>query len=62
VPNTAGRPGAYTRSYGQARVDWTIDRATSFAVEAVHFAIGDAVRDAGGHNSNYISVKIKRGW
>jgi len=62
VSNTAGRPGAYTGSYGQLRLDWTIDRATSFAVEAVHFAIGDAVRDAGGHNSNYISVKIKRGW
>ncbi len=33
VPNTAGRPGAYTGSYGQFRLDWTIDRATSFAIE-----------------------------
>jgi hypothetical protein len=62
VPNTAGRPGAYTGSYGQARVDWTIDRATSFAIEAVHFKIGDAVRNAGGHDSNYVGVEIKRGW
>jgi len=30
VPNTAGRPGAYTGSYGQFRLDWTIDRATPF--------------------------------
>jgi hypothetical protein len=37
VPNTAGRPGAYTGRYDQVRVDWTIDRATSFAV-GVHFA------------------------
>jgi hypothetical protein len=62
VPNTAGRPGAYTGSYGQFRLDWTIDRATSFAVEAVHFAIGDALRSAGGHDSTYIGVEIKHGW
>jgi hypothetical protein len=62
VPNTAGRPGAYTGSYGQVRLDWTIDRATSFAVEAVHFKIGDALRNAGGHDSNYLGVEIKRGW
>jgi hypothetical protein len=62
VPNTAGRPGAYTGSYGQFRLDWTIDRATSFAIEAVHFEIGDALRNAGGHNSNYVGVEIKRGW
>jgi hypothetical protein len=62
VPKTAGRPGAYTGSYGQLRLDWTIDRATSFAIEAVHFAIGDALRNAGGHDSNYLGVEIKRGW
>ena len=62
VPNTAGRPGAYTGAYGQLRVDWTIDRATSFAIEAVHFKIGEAIRKAGGHDSNYLGVEIKRGW
>jgi hypothetical protein len=62
VPNTAGRPGAYTGSYGQIRIDCAVDRATAFAVEAVHFAIGDAVRNAGGHDSNYIGVEIKREW
>jgi hypothetical protein len=62
VPKTAGRPGAYTGSYGQVRLDWTIDRATSFAVEAVHFKIGDALRTAGAHDSNYLGVEIKRGW
>jgi Alginate export len=62
VANTAGEPGAYTGSYGQVRLDWTIDRATSFAIEAVHFTIGDALRKAGGHDSNYVGVEIKRGW
>jgi hypothetical protein len=54
--------GSYTGSYGQVRGDWTIDRATAFAVEVVHFAIGDALRNAGTHDSNYIGVEIKRGW
>jgi hypothetical protein len=62
VPNTAGRPGAYTGSYGQLRLDWTIDRATSFAIEAVHFKVGEAIRNAGGHDSSYLGVEIKRGW
>jgi hypothetical protein len=62
VANTVGRPGAYTGSYGQVRLDWTIDRATSFAIEAAHFEIGDALRNAGGHDSNYVGVEIKRGW
>lgn len=62
VPKTAGRPGAYTGSYGQLRLDWTIDRATSFAIEAVHFKIGETIRNAGGHDSNYLGIEIKRGW
>lgn len=62
IPNTAGRPGAYTGSYGQVRLDWSIDRATSFAIEAVHFVVGDALRSAGAHDSNYVGVEIKRGW
>ncbi len=62
VPNTAGRPGAYTGSCGQVRLDWNIDRATSFAIEAVHFTVGDALRNAGAHDSNYVGVEIKRGW
>jgi hypothetical protein len=62
VPNTAGRPGAYTGSYGQVRLDWSIDRATSFAIEAVHFAVGDTLRNAGAHDSSYVGVEIKRGW
>ena len=62
VPNTAGRPGAYTGSYGQLRVDGTIDRATAFAVEAVHFVVGDALRNAGAHDSNYLGVEVKHGW
>ena len=62
ILNSAGKPGAYTGSYGQVRLDWSIDRATSFAIEAVHFEVGDTLRNAGAHDSNYVGVEIKRGW
>lgn len=62
VPNTAGHGGLYTGTYGQFRLDWTVSRSTSFAVEAVHFQVGNAVRQAGGHNSDYVGVQVAYGW
>jgi hypothetical protein len=62
VPNTAGKPGKYTGTYGQARMDWAINRAWSFAVEAVHFEVADAIKRAGGKNSNYLGVQLGYGW
>jgi hypothetical protein len=43
-----------------ARLNWTVDRATSFAIEELHFAWG-TLRNAGAHDSNYVGVVIKRG-
>jgi hypothetical protein len=34
----------------------------SFALEAVHFAIGDAIRRAGGHDGDYLGIELKYGW
>jgi hypothetical protein len=65
VANTAGRPGAYTGSYGQLRPVATRldDRPRDFLRDrGVHFAIGDTLRNAGGHDPNYVGVEIKRGW
>jgi hypothetical protein len=62
VPGTAGHPGRYTGSYGQFRLDWAVSRSMSFAIEAVHFQIGDAIRRAGGHSSNYLGVQYGIGW
>ncbi len=62
VPNTAGHGGSYTGTYGQARLDWTVSRSTSFAVEAVHFQVGDAIRRVGGHNGDYAGVQVAFGW
>lgn len=62
VANTAGRPGIYTGSYGQLRLDWSVDRATSVALEVVHFVIGDALRSTGAHDSSYLGAEVKYGW
>jgi hypothetical protein len=62
VAGIAGRPGQYTGTYGQRRLDWAITSHYSAALEAVHFAIGDAVRRAGGHDGNYLGVQLGFGW
>ena len=62
VRGTAGQPGRYTGTYEQFRADWALTTYSSFAVEAVHFAVGDAIRRAGGHDSTYLGVQIAYGW
>jgi len=62
IAGTAGRPGAYTGTYGQLRADWQVSEHIAAAVEAVHFEVGDAIRAAGGHNGDYLGVELKFGW
>ena len=62
VAGTAGKGGGYTGTYGQLRADWQATAHVATAVEMVHFAIGDAIRRAGGHDSDYLGVEIKFGW
>ena len=62
IAGTAGKGGRYSGTYGQIRLDWTLSRSTSFAVEADHFEVADSIRNAGGHNGNYIGVQISHGW
>ncbi|MDB5481932.1 MAG: hypothetical protein JWO83_2985 [Caulobacteraceae bacterium] len=62
IAGTAGRPGAYTGTYGQFRADWQVSEHVAAAVEAVHFEVGDAIRAAGGHNGDYLGVELKFGW
>jgi hypothetical protein len=62
VAGTVGRPGRYTGTYGQFRADYTLSSHVSLALEVVHFAIADALREAGGHDSNYVGAEFKYGW
>jgi hypothetical protein len=62
VAGTAGRPGAYTGTYGQLRVDWSVTRSMSAALEAVHFQVADVIRSAGGRDSDYVGIQYSFGW
>ena len=62
VAGTAGRPGAYTGTYGQVRADWAVSEHYAAAIEAVHFAVSDVIRDAGGRDGNYLGVELRYGW
>jgi hypothetical protein len=62
VAGTAGRGSRWTGSYGQVRADYAFNSHLSGAIEAVHFSIGEAIRQAGGHDSNYCGVELKFGW
>jgi len=62
VANTAGRPGSYTGTYGQIRVDWAISEHYTAAIEAVHFAVAEVIRQAGAHDGDYLGVELKYGW
>jgi alginate export protein len=62
VSGTAGRPGQYTGTYFQFRADYAITTYASAALELVHFAIGNALRRAGGHDGDYMGLELKCGW
>jgi len=62
VANTAGHGDLWTGLYEQLRADWTMTKNISSAVEAVHFQIGNSLRAAGGHDSDYLGVEIRFGW
>jgi hypothetical protein len=62
VPGTAGQGTRWTGMYVQLRADWTIATNLIGAVEAVHFQVGDSIRNAGGSNADYVGVELKYGW
>jgi hypothetical protein len=62
VPGTAGHGGSWTGVYGQIRADYIFSPNLTGAVEAVHFQVSDAIRHAGGHNSDYLGVELKFSW
>ncbi|MBU3890191.1 alginate export family protein [Methylosinus sporium] len=62
VAGTAGSPGRWTGAYEQLRVDWAVTANLSAALECVHFAAGDTIRRAGGHDGNYLGAEVKFLW
>ncbi len=62
VPGTAGTGSSWTGAYGQLRVDYAFDAHLTGAVEAVHFEVGDTIRNAGGRSSSYLGAQLQYGW
>ena len=62
VAGTAGQGQRWTGAYGQVRSDYAFTSNLSGAIEAVHYAAGQTLRDAGGHDSNYLGMELKFSW
>jgi hypothetical protein len=62
LPGTVGVPDRYTGTYGELRGDWTIAPHYALAFDAVHYAIGTAIRQAGGRDANYLAIQVSYGW
>lgn len=62
VPGTAGKGSLWTGMYVQLRADWTMAANLIGSIEAVHFQVGNTIREAGGHNADYAGVELKYGW
>ena len=46
-----------------ANHEWnTFNPNLTGAIEAVHYQVGRAIRDAGGHNGDYVGAELKFGW
>ncbi|MCC8940313.1 alginate export family protein [Bradyrhizobium sp. Arg68] len=59
VAGTAGKGSPWTGAYAQLRVDYQFDAHLKGALEAVHYKIGDTIRQAGGHDSDYLGLELK---
>jgi hypothetical protein len=59
VPRTAGVGSNWSGAYAQLRADYRFNANLTGALEAVHYQIGDTIRRAGGHNSDYLGLELK---
>ena len=62
VAGTAGTGSRWSGVYTQLRADYVFNANLTGALEAVHYKIGDTLRAAGGHDSNYLGLELKYGW
>jgi len=62
VPGTAGHGSSWTGFYTQLRADWAVSANLAAALEAVHFQVGQSLRDLGARNADYVGVEMKFSW
>lgn len=62
VQGTAGTGSHWSAAYGQLRTDCAFNANLTGALEYNHYIIGETIRNAGGHDSNYLGVELKYQW
>ncbi|MBN6150530.1 alginate export family protein [Xanthomonas sp. AmX2] len=62
IAGTAGQGGRRSGRYAQLRVDKAFSPQLDGALEAVRYQVGDALRTAGAHDSDYLGIEMKYGW
>ena len=62
LSGTVGQGSRWTGVYGQLRADYAFSPNVAGAVEAVHYQIGQAIRMAGGHDSDYLGIEARFAW
>lgn len=62
LTGTAGRGGRWSGAYAQLRTDYAFNANLTGAIEAVHYAVGRSLREAGAHDSNYLGAELKLMW
>jgi hypothetical protein len=62
VADTAGRGGRWSGTYAQLRADYVFGPNLTGAIEAVSEKAAKFIREAGGHDSDYLGVELKFSW
>ena len=62
IQGTAGRGGRWTAVYGQLRADCVFNAHLTGALEINDYAIGETIRQVGGHDSDYVGLELKFQW
>jgi hypothetical protein len=44
------------------RGNWTITPHCAVLLDAIHYATGDAIRSAGGHDADYFGLQVSFAW
>ena len=57
-----GAGGRWSGLYSHLRGEWAITPNLAGAVEVVRYWVGDVIRRAGGHDSQYGNVQLQFSW
>lgn len=62
LAGTAGQGGRWSGAYAQLKGEWTLGTHLSASLELVHYQVGRAIRQAGGHDSQYGGGELQFTW